>query len=95
MAKSKYHAKKSVVDGISFDSKKEADRYLVLKSQQRQGIISDLQMQVPFVLIPAQYEERLEYTPKRKRQKIVKKLLEKKVVYKADFVYTRDGEIVV
>lgn len=96
MPKSKYKAKKFTVDGIEFDSKKEAERYLVLKSQERQGIIRDLQMQVPFVLIPAQYEERIEYTPKQNKEKLVKKLVEQKVSYVADFVYIRiTGEVVV
>lgn len=94
---SKYLAKKIEIDGILFDSKKEANRYLVLKGQQRQGIIRDLRMQVPYVLIPAQYEERIEYTPKKKKEKLVKKLVEREVSYVADFVYKRvcDGEIVV
>ena len=42
------------VFGKTFDSKKEAERYLYLKSEERQGHISDLNCQVPFVLIPAQ-----------------------------------------
>ncbi len=95
MAKSKYLAKKVEVDGIRFDSKKEANHYLELKEQERQGLISDLQMQVPFVLIPAQYEEVVEYTPKTHKEKIVKKLLEKSLVYFCDFRYTRDGKVVV
>lgn len=96
MPKSKYKAKKYTVDGIEFDSKKEANRYLVLKNQERQGIIRDLQMQVPFVLIPAQYEECIEYTPKQRKEKRVRKLVEHKVSYVADFVYTRStGEVVV
>lgn len=95
--KSKYLAKKIEIDGILFDSKKEADRYLVLKVQQRQGIIRDLRMQVPYVLIPAQYEERIEYTPKKKNEKLVKKLVEREVSYVADFVYTYvcNGKVVV
>lgn len=96
MPKSKYKAKKFAVEGIEFDSKKEANRYLELKTLERRGEIRDLQMQVPFVLIPAQYEERIEYTPKRHKEKRVKRIVEQKVSYVADFVYTRNnGEIVV
>lgn len=91
----KYFSKKVTVDGISFDSKKESERYLVLKQQERQGLISDLQLQVPFVLIPAQYETVTEYTPKTRKEKTAKKLLERKLVYVADFVYSRNGEAVV
>lgn len=86
--KSKYLAKKIEIDGILFDSKKEANRYIFLKGQQRQGIIRDLRMQVPYVLIPSQYEEHIEYTPKKRKKKTVKKLVEREVTYVADFVYT-------
>lgn len=91
----KYRAKKVTIDRIEFDSKKEAERYLVLKSKERNGEITDLQLQVPFVLIPAQYEEEVVYTPKRHKEKIVRKILEQKVVYVADFVYTEEGKVVV
>nr|UVX55837.1 MAG: protein of unknown function (DUF1064) [Bacteriophage sp.] len=50
--RSKYHAKKTVVDGITFDSKREADRYLVLKSMEEDGTIEDLQRQVRIELVP-------------------------------------------
>lgn len=55
---SKYKNKKTVVDGITFDSKKEANRYLELKLAEKAGVISDLKMQVKFVLIPKQKGER-------------------------------------
>ena len=48
---SKYHNKKTVVDGITFDSKKEAKRYLELKTLERCGVITDLRLQAPYVLI--------------------------------------------
>lgn len=94
MPKSKYLAKKAEADGIQFASQKEMCRYLVLKEQERQGLISDLQMQVPFVLIPAQYEE-VKTITKRGKEKISKKLIERKCQYVADFVYTKNGEVVV
>lgn len=47
----KYNAKKTVVDGITFDSKKEAKRYGELLLLQRAGVISNLQLQVPYILI--------------------------------------------
>ena len=55
---SKYHAKKTVVDGIIFQSRKEAKRYQELKLMQRAGLISDLRRQVTFELIPKQQGER-------------------------------------
>lgn len=49
---SKYHAKKTIVDGIKFDSKKEANRYCQLKILEKMGLIKGLELQVPFQLIP-------------------------------------------
>lgn len=49
---SKYHNKKTTVDGITFDSRREADRYCELKLLLMAGLISDLKLQVPFELVP-------------------------------------------
>lgn len=51
MAKSIYINKKVVIDGIKFDSKKEAKRYRDLLLMQRAGEISDLELQPKFELI--------------------------------------------
>ena len=50
MARSKYRAKKTEVDGILFDSKKEASRYNELKLLERAGVIKDLALQPNFLL---------------------------------------------
>lgn len=55
---SKYHNRKTIIDGIPFDSAKEGQRYLELKMLQRTGKIRDLSMQVEFELIPKQAGER-------------------------------------
>ncbi len=47
---SKYRAKKTEVDGITFHSKREAKRYGVLKLMQMAGEIVDLRLQVAFPL---------------------------------------------
>ena len=47
---SKFNAKKTVVNGIKFDSKREALRYTQLLLKQRAGEISDLELQPVFVL---------------------------------------------
>lgn len=49
---SKYHARRTTVDGIRFDSGKEARRYAELKLLERAGEIEDLELQHPFILIP-------------------------------------------
>jgi hypothetical protein len=48
----KYHNIKTVVDGITFDSKKESQRYLELKVLEKCGMIQDLRLQVPFEVCP-------------------------------------------
>jgi len=48
--RSKYGARKTVVDGIKFDSMAEATRYSVLKIVQASGLISELRLQVPYVI---------------------------------------------
>ena len=55
---SKYHNTKTTLDGITFDSKKEATRYAELKLLSRSGLIQNLRLQVPFELIPKQQGER-------------------------------------
>ena len=45
---SKYHSKKTMVFGILFDSKREADHYLILRSRLEAGEISDLHLQVQY-----------------------------------------------
>lgn len=78
--RSKYHAKKTCVDGITFDSRKEAYRYLALKGMEEDGAIEDLRRQVRYELIPAFDVDSKHYRP---------------VYYVADFVYREDGREVV
>ena len=87
--RSKYGARKTVVDGITFASKKEANRYRELKLLEKAGEICCLRLQVPFELIPAQYEETGEiYTKGANKGKLKRgRCIEKAVVYYADFVY--------
>jgi hypothetical protein len=47
---SKYKAKKTIIDGITFDSKSEAKRYQELKLLERGGQIKNLSLQPKFVL---------------------------------------------
>lgn len=82
--KSKYGNRKIEVDGIIFDSVKEANRYKELKLLERAGKIKDLQLQVKFILIPSLYET----VRVTKTGKVKDKLVERECSYKADFVYT-------
>ena len=50
---SKYNSRKTTVDGITLDSKKEARRYLVPKKMEQDGEIKNLRLQVPVELVPS------------------------------------------
>lgn len=78
---SKYNSRKTVVDGITFDSAKEAQRYRELTLLEKAGVISGLTRQQAFTLLP--------------NQKIDGKVVERAVKYVADFCYYRDGEYIV
>ena len=80
---SKYRNRKVTVDGIVFDSVREARRYGELKLLEKGGYITDLKLQVPFELLPNQKD-------------IDGNVIERKVRYIADFVYTdRNGQQIV
>lgn len=88
----KYYNKKVVVDGVTFDSRKEYNRWCELKLMERAGEISDLQRQVKFVLIPSQYNYILKEDGFKKKGKCI----ERECSYIADFTYKdKNGELVV
>lgn len=59
---SKFHSLKTVVDGISFDSRKEANRYAELKLLERAGQLHNLRLQVPYVLVEkSKYGQAIRY----------------------------------
>lgn len=78
----KYWNKITIVDGIRFDSKAEANYYLVLKARAAAGEITDFDPDHPkFEIIEAWRD------PQGKRQRAI--------VYEADFAYTENGVRVV
>ena len=77
---SKYHNQKVVVDGIRFDSKREAKRYHELRLMEKGGQIEDLRLQVPFILAPSVVIQGRKRPP---------------LQYVADFVYNMAGREVV
>lgn len=77
----KYRNKKITINGITYDSQKEYSRHNELKLLERAGVISDLERQVKYTLIPT--------------QRIDGKVVEREVSYIADFRYQQDGETVV
>ena len=78
---SKYHSTPVEVDGIRFDSKREANRWFELRMLERAGKIEKLKRQVKYLLIPSQYRDG--------------KCIERECSYLADFVYVKDGRLVV
>lgn len=77
----KYRNKQIIVDGEKFDSMKEYKRWCELKLMARTGMIKNLERQVKYVLIPAQYAHG--------------KRLERECAYFADFRYIQNGKLVV
>ena len=77
----KYGNRKVSVNGIKFDSMREANRYVELSLLQRAGEISDLRLQVPFELVP--------------KQKDSKGRVIREIRYIADFVYIEKGKCIV
>lgn len=71
--KNKYGNKQIIIDGEKFDSMKEYKRWCELRLMQRTGMIKNLERQVKYVLIPAQYKNG--------------KCVERECAYFADFVY--------
>lgn len=78
---SKYRNQKTTVNGIVFDSKKEAQRYEELLLMLKSGEISDLRLQVEFTL----QEAYTTHTGQRVRA----------IRYKADFAYIKNNERIV
>lgn len=89
----KYRNHKVEVDGIKFDSSKEARRWAELKIMERAGMIHGLERQKKFILIPAQREP----DTVGKRGGVHKgKVIERECAYYADYAYyTKDGEYIV
>jgi hypothetical protein len=80
---SKYRNVRTVIDGVSFDSKAEARRYATLKLLERAGEITDLRRQVAYELLPS-----VKYASSTKATGPTK--------YLADFVYIdKDGNQII
>ena len=78
----KYRNTKTVLDGITFDSKREAARYQELKALAARGVIEDFRHQAPFVLAPG-----VRFSDEKRAKPALR--------YVADFAYKLDGRLVV
>lgn len=81
----KYFAKKIRNEFGEFDSKAEFERFLYLKEQEDRGIISDLQRQARFEIIPKLI--RKEEIQLKTKTKEVERVEEKAAYYTCDFTY--------
>ena len=70
---SKDRAKKTIIDGIKFDSKREADRYCELKLLEKAKEIRNLELQ-PRFLLQDKFKDKMGTT-------------HRKIEYVADFMY--------
>lgn len=89
----KYNNKKVEYNGILFDSKKEKDRFVFLKDAEEQGLISNLQRQVKFELIPAIKEKYIKHL--KTKEKECERTVQLAISYTCDFQYEKDGVMVV
>ena len=78
----KYRNQKVVIDGITFDSKREAGRYQELKALAARNLIEDLRHQVPFELAPG-----VRFSDEKRAKPALR--------YVADFAYKLDGRLIV
>ena len=89
----KYKNTKVEWKGMTFDSKKELARWLVLKGAENNGLISDLKRQVKYELVPGIKERYIEHL--KTKDKIKERIVQMPISYKCDFQYVKDGKIVV
>lgn len=76
----KYNAKRTLRDGVLFDSKREAERYGELKLLARAGVIRNLKLQPEYVLQDG-------FTDAMGQR-------HRKIAYRADFSYEEKGRII-
>ena len=74
IGKSKYNNRKVTYQGLTFDSNKEFEYYLLLKDKEKRGLVFNIKRQVPLEIQPA-------FTDKTG-------VKHRAIIYKADFVYT-------
>lgn len=89
----KYGNKRCALGDMEFDSKKEMQRYLVLKEAQENGLISELTLQPRWELLPAKKEQYVKHL--KTKDKICERTVMLPIHYTADFSYIKDGELIV
>ena len=91
--KNKFNNRKIVFQGETYDSQLELSRFIFLSNREKEGEITNLRRQVEYLLIPAQYGTEIKHL--KTKDKEVRVLLERSCSYVADFVYERNGKVIV
>ena len=91
--RNKYGNRKVEFQGIIFDSKREMQRWVVLKDAESKGVISDLQRQVKFELIPSIKEQYIKHL--KTKDKVETRTVQLAICYTCDFQYVKDGVTIV
>lgn len=86
----KYGNTKVRYDNILFDSKKEGEAYLYLKDLQARGVISDLELQPKWELVPTIKETYIKHL--KTKDKTCERTIQLAITYKADFALTYNGK---
>ena len=89
----KYNNVIVTIDGIKFDSKRESERYLILKDAQSKRVISELQVHVKYILIPQITEKYIVHLKTKDKEKV--RTVQQPITYTCDFQYMKDGLLVV
>ena len=89
----KYRNKKTTVNGITFDSKKEGKVYVILKGLEEQGKITDLELHPKWELIPKVTESYVKHL--KTKDKVCERTVQLPITYSADFAFTHQGKRIV
>lgn len=91
--RAKYGNRKVTLGSLTFDSTREMQRYLVLKEAERNGVISNLEIQPKFELIPKMTERYIKHL--KTKDKECERTIQLPITYTADFRYTKGGERII
>ncbi len=92
-SRAKYGNKRLTIDGVTWDSKREYQRWLVLRQAEKDGLISNLERQPKFELVPAIKETYIKHL--KTKDKECERTAQLPITYTADFQYIKDGKTVV
>ncbi len=93
MSRVKYGNKRLTINGVTWDSKREYQRWLALRQAEKDGLISELERQPKYELVPAIKEKYVKHL--KTKDKECERTAQLPITYTADFRYVKDGNTVV